>query len=270
VSQGLIELGGSSIELITSGPSRQSCPSLKNGEVYTLISTTGTLSGSFSNAPQGEKIVAEYPAGCLKVPFYLEIAYHESEATKTVTAKVIQTDSFELPLPVNPINEYHAPNAEGATWGPISSALAVAEAKAAERKASEEAEARARALADASLGEVSLAGTGIAVQSDGMALVTLGCKGGESCGGKLTLSAQAKSKKKRAITLGTAGFSIAAGKTATVKVKLNVAGRGLLKAVHGRLAAHLTILKLTPVPEHTQITSVRLSEERPRGGKTKK
>jgi hypothetical protein len=155
-------------------------------------------------------------------------------------------------------------------WGAIAGARGVAEAKAKEK---EEAEARARALAWASLGEVSLIGTGIAVQGDGIGLVKLGCKGGASCGGKLTLSAQAtsraKGKKKRMVTIGAAQFSIVAGGTATVKVKLNAAGRGLLKADHERLAAHLTILKLTPVPEHTQITSVRLSGERPRG-KTKK
>ncbi len=260
VSQGPIELGGSSIELITSGPSRQSCPSLKNGDVYTLISTTGTLSGSFGNAPQGKKIVAEYPEGCLKIPFYLEISYHESGATKTVTATVIETSGFEIPIPENHVPIYEGKQspwiAESAGEG---SERQIAAVRARER---EEAEARARALAEASAGEVSLVGTSIAVQSDGMALVKLDCKGGANCVGKLTLSAQAtskaKGKKERTITIGTAGFSIAAGKTGAVKVKLDAAGRGLLSAAHGHLSARLTMAQSVPAPAHTQTKSVHL------------
>lgn len=271
-SSGPVRLNGSSVGAVVAPASGGSCPELTPGGTYTFVSTTGGLSGLFGNAAEGDELPLRYIKGCSRDPSrHLQIAYHESGGTQTVTATVIGTGG--LSLPVNPINEYHAPNAEGATWGPIAGALDIAEAKAAEQKIREEAEARARALAEASLGEISLAGTGIAVQSEGMALVKLGCKGGATCGGKLTLSTQAtskaKGKKKRTITIGIAQFSIVAGKTATVKVKLNAAGRGLLSADRGRLAANLTILKLSPAPEHTQTTNVRLSGERPRG-KTKK
>jgi hypothetical protein len=269
-SAGTIALGGASLGVFVSPTSGTSCPTLAPGQTYTFVSTTGTLSGSFANAPEGAEIPVVYAKSCATHPSaHLLIAYHRSGGgAQTVTG--IVTDGS--PLSEEHINPY-VREEDGVEWGAISGALAVAEANAAKRKAREEAEARARALAEASLGEVSLASTGIAVQGDGMAFVKLGCKGGESCGGKLTLSAQAtskaKGKKKRTITIGTAGFSIAAGKTATVKVKLNAAGRGLLKANHERLVANLTIMKLTPAPEHIQTASVRLSGERPRG-KTKK
>jgi hypothetical protein len=118
---------------------------------------------------------------------------------------------------------------------------------------------------------VTLSGTSLAVQRDGTALVTLDCAGSGSCEGKLTLSAQAtskaKGKKKRTITIGTAKFSIAAGKTATAKVKLDAAGRGLLGSAHERLAAHLTVLKLAPAPEHTQTLSVQLLRQKARNSR---
>jgi Trypsin len=120
-------------------------------------------------------------------------------------------------------------------------------------------------------GRASLASTSITVQSNGTALIKLDCKGSEGCGGKLTLSAKttskAKSKKQRSrtVTIGTSKFSIAAGRTTTVKIKLNPAGRGLFNADHGRLTARLAILQLAPAPEHTQTTNVHLTLQKSHG-----
>jgi YD repeat-containing protein len=49
------------------------------------------------------------------------------------TGRALQTEPIELPLPVKYYNPYERPNAEGATWGPIASALRLAESTAAER-----------------------------------------------------------------------------------------------------------------------------------------
>jgi hypothetical protein len=263
-SNGPVRLNGSSVGVVVA-PTSGNCPELTAGRTYTLISTTGGLSGSFGDAEEGAELPLRYAKGCAKqTSKHLQIAYHESGATQTVTATIIETGG--LPPPIQHYNPYERPNAEGATWGPISSALAVAEAKAAERKASEEAALRARALAEASSGEVSFAGTGIAVQSDGMALVKLGCKGGESCGGKLTLSVQEASEgrgRSRTAPIGAASFLIAAGKMATVRIKLDATGRALLRTAHGHLGARLTIHQSVPM-SHAQTRTVRLLQQKAR------
>lgn len=268
-SSGPVSLNGSSVGVVVVSVSG-SCPELVAGRTYSFISTTGGLSGSFGSVPEGAELPLTYAKGCAQqTSKHLQVAYHESGGTQTVTGTVIEAGG--LPQPVQHDNPYEKPNAEGATWGPIAAAQRLAESAAAERKASEEAEARARALADAAVGEVSLVGTSIAVQSDGTALVKLDCKGGASCGGKLTLSAQAtskaKGKKKRTITIGIAKFSVAAGKTVTVKVKLDAAGRALLDAAHGHLSAHLTIVQSAPAPIHSQTKSVHLLQQKARNSR---
>ncbi len=87
---------------------------------------------------------------------------------------------------------------------------------------------------------MSLDGSTIDVRGDGEALVKLACTGTSACGGKLSLTGKvslakgkrAKTKAKTA-TLGTAAFSIPPGKTASVEIALNGAGRTLLGAAHG-------------------------------------
>lgn len=113
---------------------------------------------------------------------------------------------------------------------------------------------------------VSLITTHITTSARGLATVKLTCTGTITCNGKLTLMGKTKSqdKKKRfeMTTIGTGGFSIPAGATATVKLTLNARGRALLKADHGRLNATLTILKSSPVPTQTHSEGVRLVQEK--------
>jgi hypothetical protein len=96
---------------------------------------------------------------------------------------------------------------------------------------------------------LSLAGKHVAVSRAGDALVKVECVGHENCRAKLTLRIQmavrVKGKKTlRTVTLGTSAvLSIAAGKTATAQIKLNSAGRRLLRD-HGRL--HVDLGLVTP------------------------
>jgi hypothetical protein len=268
VSSGPVSLNGSLVGVVVV-PVSGKCPELVTGRTYSFISTIGGLSGSFDSVPEGAELPLTYANGCdQQTSKHLQVAYHESGGTQTVTATVTETGG--LPQPIQHYNPYVAPNAEGATWGLIAAARDIAESQAKEKA---EAEARARALAEVSSGEISLADTGIAVQGDGMALVKLDCKGSASCGGKLTFSAQAtskaKGKKKRTITIGTAGFSIPAGKTATVKVKLDAAGRALLGAAHVHLSAHLAIVQSVPTPTRAQIKDVRLLQQRVRNSNSR-
>jgi hypothetical protein len=137
------------------------------------------------------------------------------------------------------------------------------EAEAAAAKRKKEAEAAARPT-----GSVSLVGSAIIVQSSGgEAAVKLACRGTGTCSGKLTLTGKSKTKnaRTRTETIGTAGFSIPAGKTATVEFKLNAAGRALLGSDHGPLSATMTILKSSPAPAQAQTEGVRLVQEKAHG-----
>ena len=115
-------------------------------------------------------------------------------------------------------------------------------------------EAAAKAMQEAAAaGGVSLDGTTINVQSTHRAAVKLICRGTATCRGKLTLTARitigkGRRKQTKAATIGTASFSIKAGKAATVKLTLNGTGRALLTAARGHLSSSLTILEDAPAP----------------------
>ncbi len=266
-SNGPVSLNGSSANVVVV-PVAGRCPELVTGQTYTFISTTGGLSGSFGNAGEGAELPLTYAEGCAQqASKHLQIAYYERGGTQTVTAKVVETD-------VNSYNPYVRAEAS-VEWGAIAGARAgaeyqaerhAAEAAAKERQAREEAERKALIeRQDAASMLASSLTSNITVQRDGAALVELDCTGsatGQSCVGKLNLSVQARPKSgKRShtvtVTIATAQFSIVADKTATVHVDLNGVGRALLRADHGRLGAHLTILQSAPAA-HTQIRGVRL------------
>jgi cytochrome c551/c552 len=129
----------------------------------------------------------------------------------------------------------------------------------------EEAATKKQEAKIAIAGSVSLTGSVLSVQSGGKASVKLTCAGTAQCSGKLTLTVTSKGKhgkKAKAETIGTAAFSIPAGKTGVVTIKLTAAGRALLKAGHGNLSASLTIFKSSPAPATTKRESVTLVQKR--------
>jgi hypothetical protein len=115
---------------------------------------------------------------------------------------------------------------------------------------------------------LSLLARRIAVAADGDALVKVTCKGSESCRAKLTLrtthTVTVKGKRTtRAVAIGTsAALSIAAGKTQTVRIKLDAAARTLLRKhrLHG-----VELLLVTP--GHSRDESVSLIEHGAPSGK---
>ena len=113
---------------------------------------------------------------------------------------------------------------------------------------------------------VSLVSSAIAVQRNGWALVKLSCAGTAKCAGNLKLTAKTRARKKRqpakAKVIATSNFTVAANATATIKLKLDAAGRALLNAAHGRLSATLTILKSSPAPSQKETKSIRLTQRR--------
>jgi hypothetical protein len=165
-------------------------------------------------------------------------------------------------------NELEALHVKEAEQQTAREATEAREAAALKRQKEEEA---------AMTGGVSLAGTNVSVQRNGMALVKLECLGIESCHGKLTLTAKgvakanAKGKKRptRTVAIGTVGFSIGGDETKTIDLKLNTMGRALLKADHGRCGASLAILELAPSPANTETKTVQLIQLKSHG-KTRK
>jgi hypothetical protein len=108
---------------------------------------------------------------------------------------------------------------------------------------------------------VSLLSKSIAVQRHARAAVRLRVSGAGRCVGKLRLRVARRLAKRspQVKTIGTAVFSIAAGRTAVVKIKLNAAGRSMLGARRGRLSASLLLVRQSPAPVLAQSARVRLA-----------
>jgi len=161
-----------------------------------------------------------------------------------------------------------ATDAVGSKSAASANTVAVRE-EARERREEEEAATAKKKREQAKIaatGSVSLTGSVLSVQSGGKASVKLTCAGTSTCTGKLTLTVTSKGKgkhgkKAKAKTIGTAAFSIPAGKSGVVTIKLTAAGRALLKAGHGKLSASLTIVKSSPAPTSTQHKTVQLVQK---------
>jgi hypothetical protein len=120
---------------------------------------------------------------------------------------------------------------------------------------------------------LSSIGTSIPVQSTHAALVKLDCVGTASCQGKVTITAtklvKVKGRKghkkrtvRRTVTVGSLSVTIAANQESTFNVKLNAAGRALLKARHGRLTVALVTFKLSPAPAKRATETVTLVQQK--------
>lgn len=102
-SSGAVELGGAKLSLRVVPPSEgRACPSLAPGVKYTLVSATGTLSGTFGNAPEGSEIPIKFAKSCQQVSQFLKIAYNTSGSTHTVVGTVIAGPSSSTSLAVLP------------------------------------------------------------------------------------------------------------------------------------------------------------------------
>lgn len=89
-SAGPIELGGSTLLVNVLPPEEhKACPSPHRGQTYTFVSTTGKLSGSFTNAPEGgPEIDVSFAKECHESPRPMRISYDTTGATETVTGTV--------------------------------------------------------------------------------------------------------------------------------------------------------------------------------------
>jgi Trypsin len=111
---------------------------------------------------------------------------------------------------------------------------------------------------------ITLGGSDLITAANGSTAIKLECEGERSCSGQLTLQAQQSAKKKRGrrashtVTIAHVDFSIPAGQTTDVKLRLNGVGLALLKAARGKLAANLRIAQTGS--GETETTKVHLIE----------
>ena len=87
------------------------------------------------------------------------------------------------------------------------------------------------------------------------------------CSGTLTLRYRQRTTARhfRLRTIGSARFSIPAGASRVVRVRLNALGRKLFAAGHGKLNASVAVLRTTPAPKLAKTASVRLTvKKKPR------
>jgi hypothetical protein len=114
--------------------------------------------------------------------------------------------------------------------------------------------------------KLSFSGSSVAVRRGGIAAIKFTCTGVSTCSGKLMLeiTRTARGRRTKTTTIATGSFSIPAGRTVIVTLKLNAAGRALLKAHHGRLSSRLKIVESSDGSTSTQDESVRLLAFLPR------
>jgi hypothetical protein len=115
---------------------------------------------------------------------------------------------------------------------------------------------------------VALSSRGVSVKAPNRAsvkLVSTGVDFAGLCVGRLTIEVKVKLETKKghkarfaARTVATATFSIDSGRSTTVTVKLNAAGRALLAEHRGRMSAKLVILQASPGPVGVHSAIVRL------------
>jgi hypothetical protein len=86
-STGTVSLGGADLEVMLVGDRGGRCPAPRIGTVYTLVSTTGKLTGSFK-LPNGNDAPIAY--SCAPVPSYaMQLGYDQRGSPQTVTATVV-------------------------------------------------------------------------------------------------------------------------------------------------------------------------------------
>jgi hypothetical protein len=108
---------------------------------------------------------------------------------------------------------------------------------------------------------VALVSRKITVRSHARAAFRLRVSGAGRCAGKLRVRVTRRVSHKRlqVMTIGTAKFSIPAGRSAVINVKLNRAGLKALRRHHWRLGASLLLVRQSPTPASAQTASIRLS-----------
>jgi hypothetical protein len=217
-SSGSVDLGGASLELYGT------CPSLPVGEVLTLISTTGSLSGSFSNAANGSVV------NCGAVHY--QINYHTTGSPQTVTATVVmgsepsqetnggstgnQQTSGQNTTAQTPASSPAPPPSNTST--PSSGSVSLSQVKTS--------------LLDQLVPSGKAATITALLKHDGLAMTFRALEAGTLVVGWYEVASGAKPAKHgkaRPVLVGSGQMSFPGAGTGKIKVRLTAAGRRLLK-----------------------------------------
>jgi hypothetical protein len=253
------------------------CAKLKRGDVDTLITTTGSLTGTFAGIPDEAVVPFSFCAGegsgenlgSVRINYtahavtatILETADEKQKAEEAAAKKAAEEAAAKKKAEEEAAAKKKAEEAAAKKAAEEAAARKAAE-EAAAKKAAEEAAAKKKAEEAAkAVCSVSLQSSTLAVRGN-KAAVKLAASGIATCTGKLTLIVKVKGKNKHAKkkTIGTATFSVTGGKAVIVRINLSGPGRALLKGAHGHLSGTLTILKASPNPATTQTQGVRLAK----------
>jgi hypothetical protein len=246
-SNGPVELQNAALEVLVRPAERgKPCPTLTRGQVYKFVSTTGTLSGAFANAPESDQELAVRVAeGCAPSSQTIRIGYHESGATKTVTGTVEETAQKGQEAEAQRLAEEHGRQ------------LAEEAAAAAKTHQEEEAAKQGVLPAKEASPDAAIASTSLRASPSGAVSITISCPAGvSSCAGTVTLRTlgpvHAAARAKPAIlTLAAGSFTIPGGGVKRLTLHLSAKARALLARSH-ELRVRATIRAHNPTGEtHT-------------------
>lgn len=239
VSAGPVELAGSIVVVVAPSSRGGPCPVLIPGHTYTFLTTTGPLSGSFADAPEGGREIPVYfSKSCSQLSQTIRISYNRSGGTETVTGTVEEAAQKKQEEAIEKLGEERA--------------KLVAEEAGAIKKHEEEAAAKRRQEEEAAkagvLGvkegspDARIAGTSLRASAAGTVSVKISCPEGVSrCAGTVTLRtlnavtagvARTAKTKPAILTLATGSFTVAGGRAATVVLHLSARARQLLARSH--------------------------------------
>jgi hypothetical protein len=271
VSQASIALAGANLGVVVRPPKAGApCPTLVRGHTYTFVSTTGALSGQFSNAPAGgPELPIGFAEACAAKSQTMWIGYHESGAVQTVTGTV----------------EEEAVTAEAEAAAKLRAEEEAVKHRVLEelfvdRQAEEAAVTLTGAAAATGLGQrvagfttsvattapdAHLAAADLLATRTGYVTLRVSCPVATSrCVGTLILrtanavgaQSGAAAKSATPLTLAAGRFSVPTGHTATVALRLTPRARLLLSHMH-LLRARVTIVAHdTAGAWHSSVASV--------------
>jgi hypothetical protein len=275
VSQGPIALAGAELGVVVRPPKAGApCPTLVPGDTYTFVSTTGTLTGAFSNAPVGgPEVPVRFAEACPAKAQTMRIGYHASGAVQTVTGTVEEdavTAAEEAAAKLRAEEEAvkHTVLEEIFLERRAEEALATVAAAAS---GPSQGVAALTTGVETKVPDARLAATDLLASRAGYVSLRVSCPVIESrCVGSLilhsssTLGAQSGAAKRSAtpVTLATGHFSLAGGHTATVVLHLTARARLLMTHTH-LLHARATIVAHNPAGAwHSSVASVTIRARR--------
>jgi hypothetical protein len=262
VAEGPVELAGSLLVVVGKPSEKAACPTLLRGGTYTLVSTTGKLSGAFANAPEsGPEIPISFAKSCSQLSQTMRISYKRSGATETVTGTVeaaaVQRQEEQAQEQQRVHEELTKKLGEEAA---LREAVAkrrneeeVAAAVAVKKHQEEEAAKQGVLAAKEASPDAVMASASLQASASGAVTITISCPTGvSSCAGTVTLRtldavrAVADSKAKPVIlTLAAGSFTVPGGGEKRVTLHLSAKARALLARAH-QLRVRATILAHSP------------------------